>query len=107
MALSKVKPKRIYCFICGNVKENEGEKFSLFGVPKDKLEEWRVAISSNQLKKTSKLCDAHFSGEDIIKGSIIGGQLYLNDKYWRLRKNAIPKLFISTISQCLECFHYK
>ena len=92
MALSKLK--RIYCFICGNVKEN-GEKFALFGVPKDKLEEWRIAIGNNDLKQTSKLCDAHFDDEDIIKGKEIGGMFYSYGKSWRLKRFSIPKLFIS------------
>ena len=44
------KPKRIYCFNCGSVQENEREKFGLFSVPKGKLEEWTVAIGSYKLK---------------------------------------------------------
>ena len=92
MALSKLK--RIYCFICGNVKENGG-KFALFSVPKDKLEEWKIAIGNNDVKQTSRLCDAHFDDEDIIKGKEIGGMFYSFDKSWRLKKLAIPKLLIS------------
>ena len=85
--------KRIYCFICGSVKENE-RKTALFGVPKDKLDIWRSAISNNQLKSSSKLCDAHFDDDVIIEGKVIGETFFPNEKYWKLQKGAIPTLFI-------------
>jgi hypothetical protein len=88
------KPKRIYCFICGSVQEKEGEKCSLFCVPKGKLEEWAVAIGSNKLKQMSRLCDAHFLEEDIIKGKLILGKFF-PDKNWHLKKDAVPKLLLS------------
>jgi len=54
MALSKVKPTRIYCFICGNVKENEGEKFSLFGDRKTNYMsgEWQLAAISSKKRRS-------------------------------------------------------
>ena len=88
------KPKRIYCFICGSVQEKEGEKCSLFCVQKGKLEEWAVAIGSNKLKQMSRLCDAHFLEEDIIKGKLILRKFF-PDKNWHLKKDAVPKLLLS------------
>jgi hypothetical protein len=66
----------------------------VFDVSKGMLEEWRLAIGNTEFKKSSKLCDTHFLEEDIIKGKVIGGQFF-HSKLWRLRKDAVPKLFLS------------
>ena len=86
--------KRVYCFICGNVKENDNQKSGLFCVPKDKLEEWKRAIGNNELKQTSRLCEVHFKDEDVVRGKSIDGKFYFN-KNWRLSPNALPKLLVS------------
>lgn len=76
------------------MKENEGKRFAYFAVPKGKLEDLRLAISNNQLKQTSRLCDTVFLEDDLNKGKVIEGKC-LNSKLWRLQKDAIPKLFLS------------
>jgi hypothetical protein len=52
-----------------------------------------VAIGSNKLKQMSRLCDAHFLEEDIIKGKLMVGSFY--PEKWHLRKNAVRKLLLS------------
>ena len=86
------KAKRIYCFICGNVKGKEEENCSLFRVPKDKLEQWRLAIGSDKLQQTSRLCDAHFLEVDVIKGKMILGSFFPEKHH--LKKDVVPKLLL-------------
>jgi len=93
MASSLRKPRRICCFICGNLNEN-GKKVSLFSVPKNRLDEWRHATGNNELKSTSRLCGAHFSSHAIIKGKTIGGTFFPYEKRTELQIGALPTLFL-------------
>lgn len=43
------------------------EKVSQFSLLKGKLKEWTVEIGNKQLRQTSRLSDAHFLDENIIK----------------------------------------
>ena len=96
--MASSKPRRIYCFICGNVKEND-QKVALFSVPKNSLEEWRAAIGNNSLKVASKLCDVHFNRQAIIKGQVIGGSFFPYLNIWKLEKDALPTLLLGNYSE--------
>ena len=88
------KQKRVYCFICGHVKENDNQKSGFLSVPNDKLEDWKLAIGNNELKQTSRLCEIHFKNADVVRGKSINRKFYLN-KHWRLTHNALPKVLVS------------
>ena len=87
------KTKYINCFICGSLKLAESEMLGSFCAPNNKLEEWRIAIGKIELKPSSRLCDAHFSKDDIMKGRVVGGMFHPN-KLWRSKKDALSKFFL-------------
>ncbi len=90
------RPKYFNCFLRGSLKENPSQKLSSFSVPNNKLEEWRTTINNRQLKSTSRLCDAQFREEEIIKGEVIGGTFFPS-KLWRLQKDGIHNLFLGKL----------
>ncbi len=84
------------CFISncpsGNDKENAG--VSMFCIPQGKFEQWQEILQHKPgLTKNSRLCHRHFLEEDIVKGRIISGKFYANQK-WRLKKEANPSLHL-------------
>jgi hypothetical protein len=96
--MASSKPRRIFCFICGNFKETD-KKVALFSVPKNKLDEWKAAIGNSSLKATSKLCDVHFNSQAIIKGKVIGGGFFPYVKLWKLEKDALPTLLLGDYTE--------
>ncbi len=77
---------------------------TLFSPPKDdqQRELWAKMIPRvGILKPTDKVCSVHFEEQDIIKGTkfiIENKEVFLPMLKWRLKENALPRLFPSNIN---------
>ncbi|XP_045024884.1 uncharacterized protein LOC123469721 isoform X9 [Daphnia magna] len=81
-------PKKMSCFICGNIYQDENRRVGLFHVPKKNFSSWKFVLP--ELLEKSRLCDIHFDKCDVLKGITVGKDFYPYDR-WRLLPSAIPK----------------
>ena len=94
-----------FCFVVDCNSSSKGESSQeprhYFSVPKDELrrKQWDEAINrgDRRLMSTSKVCDLHFSPDDIIRFNefkINGNVVREERKKWHLKPTAIPLLHL-------------